>query len=97
MADLDRIYIPASSVVAREIEGELILIPITADVADMEEDIFTLNVTGRAIWEKLDGRNTLRLVVDQLLEEYGGTREELISDVIGFMEALLSRNIAAEA
>lgn len=97
MADLDKIYVPTSGVVAREIEGELILIPIMADVADMEEDIFTLNTTGRAIWEKLDGQNTLGLVVDQLLSEYNGSREELTSDVIGFMDALLSRNIAAEA
>lgn len=97
MIDMDKTYIPSASVISREIEGEIILIPITADVADMEEDIFSLNPTGKAIWEKLDGRNTPRNIVDLLLAEFEASREELAEDVVGFMGALLDRKIVVEA
>lgn len=97
MIDMDKIYVPSTNLVSRNIEGEMILIPITADIADMEEDIFTLNNTGKAIWDKLDGINTPANIVELLVFEYETNKDELKEDVAGFLEALLSRNIIVEA
>ncbi len=54
---LDTIYAPSGDVVQRDIEGELILVPMSREVGseEGEEDaIFTLNEIGRAIWDQLD-------------------------------------------
>lgn len=46
---LDSIYFLSQDVVARDIEGELIIVPLTSGIGDSEDEIFTLNDTGRAI------------------------------------------------
>ena len=47
---------PSGDVVAREIEGESIIVPLVAGSGDMEDELFTLNDTGKAIWDQFDGR-----------------------------------------
>ena len=42
-------------VVAREIEGELILAPLAVGVGDVKDALYTLNGTRQAIWKRLDG------------------------------------------
>ena len=44
-------YVPSEDIVAREIEGELIIVPLAAGIGDMEDELFSLNETGREIWE----------------------------------------------
>ena len=61
--DIDAAYKASEEVVAREIEGELIIVPLTSGIGDMEDELFTLNETGRAIWSKLDGNKSLKNVV----------------------------------
>ena len=53
---MDAVYAPSEDVVAREIEGELIIVPLVAGIGDMEDELYTLNETGRAIWDRLDGK-----------------------------------------
>jgi hypothetical protein len=50
--NLDAAYVPSKDLVCREIEGELIIVPLVAGMGDMEDELFTLNETGRAIWAK---------------------------------------------
>lgn len=95
--NLDRIYIPSEDVVVREIEGELIIVPLVAGIGDMEDELFTLNETGRAIWDRLNGQKTLKDVVEELSLEFEQTKDEIEKDVIGFTEELLKRRILIEA
>ena len=66
----DAVYTPSEDIVARDIEGELIIVPLTAGFGDMEDTLFTLNPTGRAIWDRLDGRRTLRETAAELAALY---------------------------
>ena len=68
--NLDKIYAPSEDVVSRDIEGELIIVPLTAGIGDTEDALFTLNEVGRAIWDRLDGTRTLRQVALELAGEY---------------------------
>ena len=88
----DVAYAPSEAVVAREIEGEIVIVPLTAGVGDLEDELYSLNETGKDVWRLLDGR-TLDQVVDALLAEYGAPREEIDRDVRGLLEELLSRGI----
>ena len=53
---LEKVYKPSDDVVARKIEGEFIIVPLTAGIGDMEDDLFSLDEVGLAIWERLDGK-----------------------------------------
>ena len=91
--DLGAIYLPSEDIVVREIEGELIIVPLVSGIGDMEDELFTLNETGRAIWEKMDGRKTLEDIVGDLTSEYEASPGEIERDVIGLAEELLKRRI----
>jgi hypothetical protein len=93
---MESAYAPSDDVVAREIEGELIIVPLVAGIGDMEDELFTLNETGRAIWSRLDGSSKLREVVADLASEYEAPPAEIERDVLGLMEELVRRRIVVE-
>jgi hypothetical protein len=90
---LDTVCAPSEDVVTREIEGEIVIVPLAAGIGEAEDELYTLNETGRAIWQTLDGTRTLREVVEVLMQEYQGDREELEADVVGFAGELVRRRI----
>ncbi len=91
--DFNSSYIPSDNIVAREIEGELIIVPIVSGIGDMEDELFTLNETGKAIWEKIDGKKRLKDVVEDLSMEFEAPEGEIEKDVVGLMEELLKRRM----
>lgn len=91
--DLNTAYAPSENVVAREIEGELIIVPITSGVGDMEDELYTLNDTGKTIWNRLDGATTIKEVILSLKDQYNAPAEEIEADVRGLLSELLKRNM----
>ncbi len=87
------IYKPTEDIAARDIHGEFIIIPITSGIADSGEEIFSLNETGRAIWEKLDGKRNLKEVATMLALEFEDSAEEIECDCLGLSEELLKRKM----
>jgi len=94
---VDAIYVPSEDVVAREIEGELIIVPLVAGIGDLEDELYTLNETGKAIWDRLDGVTSLRALAAALAEEYEASPGEIEEDVCGLVEELLRRRMLVEA
>ncbi len=93
---LDGVYAPSDDVVAREIEGELIIVPLVAGIGDMEDELYTLNEAGRAIWRRLDGHTELGGIVADLAEDYHAPPGEIERDVLGLVEELFSRRMLVE-
>jgi len=89
----DAVYRPSDDLVVREIDGQLILVPIAAGIGDMEDELYALNETARAVWEKLDGASTLATVIDELACEFGAPADEVETDVIGLMGELVERRM----
>ena len=92
----DAIYIPSEEVVAREIEGEMIIVPLTAGIGDADDELFTLNDTGKAIWKQLDGQRSLKNIVENLSAEFESQPGEIERDVTGLVEELLKRKMLVE-
>ncbi|MEZ5126625.1 MAG: PqqD family protein [Thermoleophilia bacterium] len=90
---LETMCAPSRDVVAREIEGEVIIVPLVAGIGDADDELYTLNDTGRAIWRLLDGRRTLAEVVEALAAEYEAEGTALEADVLGFADELARRGI----
>ncbi len=93
----DGVYVPSEGVVAREIEGELIIVPLVAGIGDMEDELYTLNQTGRAIWRRLGAGQTLGAVVEALRTEYDAPEGEIEQDVAGLVAELVTRGMLVEA
>jgi hypothetical protein len=94
---MEACYVPSEDVVAREIEGELIIVPLVAGIGDMEDELYTLNETGRAIWARLDGVTDLDGVVAGLARDYDATPGEIERDVRGLVGELVRRRMLVEA
>jgi hypothetical protein len=94
---MEAIYIPSDDIVAREIEGELIIVPLVAGIGDLEDELYTLNESAKAIWDRLDGATDLRAIVAALSQEYQATPDEIERDVRGLVQELVQRRMLVEA
>jgi hypothetical protein len=92
---LETICAPSDDIVAREIEGEIIIVPLVAGIGDADDELYTLNETGQAIWAHLDGQKTLAEVAATLAGEFDAPAAEIEADVLGFAAELAERGILA--
>jgi Coenzyme PQQ synthesis protein D (PqqD) len=92
---LSSICVPSDDVVAREIESDVIIVPVVAGVGDADDELYTLNDTGRAIWALLDGRHSLADVAALIEGDFEAPRSAIEQDVLGFAQALVDRRILA--
>lgn len=93
---MDAVYTPSEDIVARSIEGELIIVPLVAGIGDLEDELYTLNETGKAIWDRLDGKKSLKQVLAELSAEFEAPAGEIEKDLIGLLEELIRRKILVE-
>ena len=90
---LDAVYIRSDEVVAREVEGQLIIVPLTAGVGDGQDELYSLNDTGKEIWDRLDGIRSLRTIAGELAREYSAPVGDIERDVIGLVSELSRRRM----
>jgi len=86
-------YRLSENVVSREIDGEIIIVPLTGGIGDSEDDLFSLNETGKVLWKYLDGTMSVNDILLKLKNSFEGDDKEVEKDVIGFLEELISRKI----
>ena len=89
----ESVFAPSEDVVARDIDGEILLIPIASGIGDMEDELYSLNETGRAIWEQLDGISSLEQIVVRLSKEFNAPLEQIRNDVFGLVTELDKRHM----
>lgn len=90
---LEDVYVPSEKVIARNIEGEIIIVPIEDGVADFNDALYSLNETGRRIWEQLGPETSLKMICDRLAEEYKASMETIEKDVFNLIDTLSGMNI----
>ena len=95
--NLKNTYALSENIVARDIQGELIIVPIASGIGDSEDEIFTLNKTGRLIWDRMNGKKSLKDITQELVAEFEGSEEEITKDVLGLTEELLKRKMIVKA
>jgi hypothetical protein len=94
---LDAVYALSDDVVARNIEGEIIIVPLVSSIGGIDDALYTLNETGQAIWERLDGQRSLRDVIANLADEFEAADGVIEADVLGLVKELVKRKILVEA
>jgi len=96
MPGLQSIYARSDDIVSREIEGEVIIVPLVAGIGDAEDELYTLNETGKAIWNRLDGKKTLQDIAKELAAEFDAPLQEIETDVAGLVNELVKRKMLVE-
>jgi len=84
-----KVYNKSKDIVTREIEGEVILVPVVSEAPEMDS-IYVLNETSAFIWNLLDGKNSLDNILDRMTNTYEVTRERARKDIEDFINTLLS-------
>jgi hypothetical protein len=78
----------SENVIARQIAGEMVLVPLRKRSADLDV-IFTLNETAAEAWMLLDGHCTLQQVAELLAQRFVIEPQEAAQDLVGLAAALL--------
>ena len=91
--NMESICVPSENVVAREIEGDMIIVPLVAGIGDADDELYTLNETGKVIWQKLDGDMTLGQVANAISKEFNSPAGEIEKDVVGFVTEMVRRGM----
>ncbi len=73
--------------VAREVGDELVVVPLTGNIAHMNE-LFTLNATAKFLWEELQEDSTEASLLAALTEAYEVDEETAAADVKKFLGQL---------
>jgi hypothetical protein len=62
----------------------------------MEDELFTLNETGKVIWAALTDSCPLDVLIRNLADRYDAPEAEIASDVSGLLGELLKRNMVVK-
>jgi hypothetical protein len=68
-AQLSDVFRQADNIVTRKVMDETLLVPISGDLASMD-NLYTLNETGAFIWQSLDGSRSLAEISSALEQQY---------------------------
>jgi hypothetical protein len=77
------VYRISDDIVSREIEKELIIVPLTDGIGELDDGLYTLNETARAFWECVDGSASLGDIAVGLAERFEAPGEKILADVLG--------------
>lgn len=73
--------------VTREVGHELVLVPLSGNVSQMNE-LFTMNETGKFIWENIHEDTTVDDLVELMVETFEVSPETAKRDIVGFLEKM---------
>jgi hypothetical protein len=98
MGDMSR-YVDRGNdgkVVTRRIANETVIVPMSANVADLDS-VFTLNAVGSFIWELLDGQRSAQSIAEMVVAEYDVPIEEAVRDVDELLSTLEAKGLAGSS
>ena len=85
-------FIRNREVVARQIEGELIIVPIRRGVGDLNS-LYTLNPVGSVLWDFMTESHTVDEMVSRVCEEFEVTTNDAQKDIEVFLNSLMEEKL----
>ena len=83
---IDKLRI-SKEVIFQELEGEAVLLNMQSGI------FFGLNPVAKRMWELLNELGQAEKVLQQLLQEYEASEEQLRQDLVDFIEKLKSKGL----
>ena len=88
----DARFIRNHEVVSRQIEGELVIVPIRRGVGDLNS-LYTLNPVGSTLWEFMNEGHTIPEMVNRVCDEFDVTSVQAQVDIQAFLDSLLEEKL----
>jgi len=85
-------FIRNREVVSRQIEGELIIVPIRHGVGDLNS-LYTLNQVGVVLWDFMQEEHTVPEMMNRVCEEFEVTAAQAQDDIRAFLDSLLEEKL----
>jgi hypothetical protein len=86
---LDDVLVRSEDIVAREIAGECLLVPIARRGANLDA-IYNLNRVAAFIWQRIDGRTPGHAIVSGVAQQFDVEPERAAADFAELASLLLS-------
>ncbi|HDP69821.1 MAG TPA: PqqD family protein [Actinobacteria bacterium] len=87
MITLENCFQKSDKVPWRIIEGEAILVGVE------QGEVIHLNDTAAEIWNAIDEKNTVKDIVNHILDEFEVEKEEAEKDVLELLDKLLEKGV----
>lgn len=87
MVNLKSVPRRSESIVTRKTGNEYVLVPVTDNIADMN-NVYTLNDSGAFIWELIDGKRNIEELIETVTVSYDIDRETASEDIFSFMKEM---------
>ncbi len=88
-------YRKSENVVARQIAGEMLLVPIRGNLVDMQK-LYVLEGSGEFIWSKIDGVASLREIRDAVVSDFDVDEARADTDVRELVAELVQLDLVRE-
>ena len=85
-------FIQNRDVVSRQIEGELIIVPVRHGVGDMNS-LYTLNPVGLVLWEFMAQEHSLPEMVTRVCDEFEVSADQAKKDIESFLDSMLEEKL----
>lgn len=85
--EIESLFHMKSKFVTREVGNELIVVPLSANVAQMNE-LFTLNETAKVIWENLNEGADMSALIQTITDTFDIDRHTAEKDIAVFLQTL---------
>ncbi len=92
MSILDKSFVKDDNLMARNIAGETLIVPIRNSIGDLNS-IYTLNEVGALIWQMIDERTRVNQIVEAVSTEYDVIRDEAAQDVIELLDSMTAEGL----
>lgn len=92
----DSRWIKSEELVMRNVGGEMILVPIRANVGDLDS-VYTLSAVAARIWTLLDGSRSIDELAGVISEEYAVDAAQARADLVELIASLESSSLVTRA
>ena len=86
------IYRKKEEIISRKIAGEMLLVPVTGNLANMQR-IFSLSTVSGYIWEHIDGRKNVGEIAEEIMAVFDVGQQEAETDLLEFLDELLKNGL----
>lgn len=87
------VYRKSDSAIVKEIEDELIIITTDNGISDINSSVYTVNSTGKAVWQQLDGIRSLEEIIETLSKEYNASLDRIRKDTYKIISEFISKGL----
>jgi hypothetical protein len=91
LSDTSR-FVRNREVVTRQIQGELVIVPIRSGVGDLNS-LYTLNQVGSVLWDFMNEGHTIEEMVSRVCDEFEVSSSQAQGDIQNFLGAMLQEKL----